>query len=285
MKKNTLLNIAVSCLASVAYAQEAPAPSLEQSPEAVAEPVAEPVAEAVPAPEPAPEPEPVAEPAPAPVGESLIEPEPAIDVESEADAAEAQATDDLDEESDDDDSLSLEEASAIYQAAPQSVRNFCVYYMASFYGCMGQTVKEYGEDSINHPLFDIFVDQIIYDETPEEIITAMPEEYQSYFAALKTLWSNAAQQALALGTDAEDAAYSIILDQAYEDEMKLVNEYEEAAGFMEAILPHLAQILAAEADLDAKIEAADLGDENVSEQEQYANMLDLMSDTISKLIK
>lgn len=297
MKKQTLLSIAFSCALCVAHAQEAPAPE-EATPAPAPAPVAEEPAPVVEEPAPAPEPAPVVEePAPAP------EPEPAPAVEDEVeeatDLADEDASDepaaDSDEEglseeeiatADAGDELSLAQATAIYNDAPQSVKNFCIFYISSFYGCMGKTVLQYGEDAIDHPLFDICVDQIIYDETPTEIVVAMPEQYQQYFIALKSIWTDAAKQALQLDTDAEKDAFSVILNAAYVQEMELEDEFPEAAGFMEDVLPHLAEILNAASDMEAKLERAlSEEDEALSEQEQSAKVLDFMSDTIGGLIE
>lgn len=188
-------------------------------------------------------------------------------------------------EEEEDDSAALEEATTLFKAAPQSVQNFCIYYFASFYGCMGQTVVAQGIDSIQQSSFDIYVDQIIYSNTPVEIIVAMPTEYQQYFVSLKNIWDKAAEQASALGEDASEEDYETILEAAYDSETQLTEKYEEASAFMEAVLPYLSTILNAEAEVDSKLEAAGLNGDYSEDKDNYAKVLDLMSDSIYALLK
>lgn len=203
-----------------------------------------------------------------------------------AQAVVIEAADDAEEEEvDEDETAALEEATALFKAAPQSVQNFCIYYIASFYGCMGQTVLAQDMEAIEHPSFDIYVDQIIYSNVPVEIIVAMPTEYQQYFVSLKTIWDKAAEQASALGDDATEEDYQTLLDAAYEAETLLSEKYEDASAYMEAVVPYLADILNTDADMDSKLEEAGLDGDYSEDKDNYAKVLDLMSDTIYALIK
>lgn len=179
----------------------------------------------------------------------------------------------------------LAEATKTYQAAPQSVKNFCIYYISSFYGCMGQTVLAQNIEAVEHPLFDIYVDQIIYSNIPVEIIVAMPTEYQQYFIALKSVWDKAAEQANALAEGSSEADYQSILDAAYTAETQLSEKYATAAEFMESIIPYLSEILMTEAQVESKLAQAELDGDYSDDKENYAKVLDVMSDSIYALIK
>lgn len=282
MNLNKITIIALSCalgLAPTCLAQEEePALAPTTTSEVIAEPVTEPVAE------------PVTE----PVAEPVADDESTEELDEEQADDESADDDELTEEVDEEESpeyvvqpITEDTARVLYGIAPQSVKNVYIFYFSHYYACMGKTVEDYGEDTVDSAYFDIFIDQVIYMDIPEEITVELPEEFQAYLKALALIWTKALDEADALGDDADEDDYSEIYDSASAKELALMAQYPQALTLTQKLMPHLATILFEECGMDEQLEAASdsLRSSTSSEQEYYAKVLDFMSTILFEMIE
>ncbi|MFI3243113.1 MAG: hypothetical protein R3Y56_02530 [Akkermansia sp.] len=184
--------------------------------------------------------------------------------------------------------VSEDEARELYEAAPQSVRNVFIFYFAHLYACMGKTVAEQDEDSVDSAYFDIFVDQAIYQDIPSAITKELPSEYAQYLTALAQIWTAALAEADALsGEAANEETYQAILDKTSATELALIDSYPQAVSLTEKLMPHLVTILFDACQMDDTLENAseELQSSTSSEKEYYAKVLDFMGETLFGLIQ